>query len=94
VNAAAARPFEENIRVPLLVFHEENRMTTTDRDRPAANRSASEIAFVLRRAKWRRGPEVLRDVARAQDPYGRAPARKRYPRDAIVSDVAGARSVN
>ncbi len=71
-------------------------MTTTDRDRPAANRSASEIAFVLRRAKWRRGPDVLRDVARAQDPYGRAPAReerRRYPRDAIVSDVAGARSV-
>lgn len=41
-------------------------MTTTDRDLPAANRAASEIDFVLRRAKWRRGPEVLRDVARAQ----------------------------
>lgn len=41
-------------------------MTATERDRPAANRAASEIEFVLRRAKWRRGSEVLRDVARAQ----------------------------
>ena len=31
----------------------------------ATGRSASEIGFVLRRAKWRSGPEVLRDIARA-----------------------------
>jgi hypothetical protein len=41
-------------------------MTTPDRDLPAANRADSEIDFVLRRAKWRRGPEILRDLARAQ----------------------------
>lgn len=45
-------------------------MTTTDRERPAANRAATEIDFVLRRAKWRRGPEVLRDMARAQNTVG------------------------
>jgi hypothetical protein len=31
----------------------------------ATGRSASEIGFALRRAKWRSGPEVLRDIARA-----------------------------
>jgi hypothetical protein len=41
-------------------------MANTERDMPAANRSASEIDFVLRRAKWRRGPEVTRDLARAK----------------------------
>lgn len=41
-------------------------MPNADRDMPAATRPASEIAFVLRRAKWRHGPDVLRDVARAQ----------------------------
>jgi hypothetical protein len=35
-------------------------------DMPPPNRSASEIAFVLRNAKWRRGHEVLRDLARAE----------------------------
>lgn len=45
-------------------------MKTTDRDLPAATRAGSEIDFVLRRAKWRRGPEVLRDVARAQSAAG------------------------
>ena len=47
-------------------------MTATERERPAANRAASEIEFVLRRAKWRRGSEVLRDVARAQGAAGEA----------------------
>jgi hypothetical protein len=41
-------------------------MANSEREMPAANRSASEINFVLRRAKWRRGPEVTRDLARAQ----------------------------
>jgi hypothetical protein len=41
-------------------------MANTDRDLPAANRADSEIAFMLRRTKWRRGPDVLRDVARAE----------------------------
>jgi len=41
-------------------------MANTERELPAANRSASEIDFVLRRAKWRHGPEVTRDLARAQ----------------------------
>jgi len=70
VNGRAARPFEENGREPFQVFHEEHRMTTTDRDLPAATRAESEIDFVLRRAKWRSGPEVLRDVARAQSAAG------------------------
>ncbi len=42
-------------------------MTKTDHELPIATRSASEVAFVLRGAKWRRGPEVLRDVSRAHD---------------------------
>jgi hypothetical protein len=47
-------------------FETESSMANTERDMPAANRSASEIDFVLRRAKWRRGPDVTRDLARAQ----------------------------
>ena len=41
-------------------------MANTANDMPTQNRSASEIDFVLRRAKHRRGPEVLRDLARAE----------------------------
>lgn len=41
-------------------------MANTEHDMPAANRADSEIDFVLRRAKWRSGPDVLRDLARAQ----------------------------
>jgi hypothetical protein len=41
-------------------------MANIERDGPAANRADSEIEFLLRRAKWRRGPEVLRDVSRAR----------------------------
>lgn len=60
-------------------------MTTPDREMPAANRTDSEIDFVLRRAKWRRGPEMLRDLARAQaaakgDSPIRAPAKREAPR--------------
>ena len=59
-------------------------MTKTDRDPPLATRPASEIAFVLRRAKWRRGPDVLRDLSRAQsagdearaDPKAKGPKRR------------------
>ena len=40
-------------------------MANTAKDMPTQNRSASEIDFVLRQAKHRRGPEVLRDLARA-----------------------------
>ena len=42
-------------------------MANTAKDMPTQNRSASEIDFVLRSAKWRKGPEVLRDMARAED---------------------------
>ena len=48
-------------------------MADTEREMPSANRSASEIDFVLRRAKWRQGPEVTRDLARAQRDAGAAP---------------------
>jgi len=41
-------------------------MAKSVKEKPTAQRSASEIEFVLRRAKWRRGPEVLRDLARAE----------------------------
>jgi hypothetical protein len=44
-----------------------------ERDMPEANRSASEIDFVLRRAKWRQGPEVTRDLARAHRDGDAAP---------------------
>ena len=40
----------------------------------ATGRSASEIGFVLRRAKWRSGPEVLRDIARAESELQPGPA--------------------
>ena len=60
-------------------------MHSIDRDAPAATRSASEIAYVLRRAKWRRGPDVLRDMAKATTaaedaPAGASPRRKPAPR--------------
>lgn len=45
-------------------------MTASERDRPTATRAASEIDFVLRRARWRRGSDVLRDVVRAQNAAG------------------------
>ena len=54
-------------------------MTTSDREMPAANRAASEIDFVLRRAKWRRGPDVLRDIARARNSAGEAADRESRP---------------
>lgn len=48
---------------------------------PPPNRSASEIEFVLRGAKWRRGHEVLRDLARAERESDNAPsAREAKPR--------------
>jgi hypothetical protein len=43
-------------------------MANTAKETPTrshATRSDSEIAFVLRRAKWRQGPEVLRALAGA-----------------------------
>jgi hypothetical protein len=47
-------------------FDKELVMAKSAQERPAADRSASEIAFVLRRAKWRHGPAVLRDLARSE----------------------------
>lgn len=41
-------------------------MANTAKDMPAQNRSASEIDFVLRQAKWRKGADVLRDMARTE----------------------------
>lgn len=41
-------------------------MEKRDHDMPEANRTPSEIEFVLRNAKRKTGPEVLRDIARAE----------------------------
>jgi hypothetical protein len=54
-------------------------MANTAKDMPTQNRSASEIDFVLRQAKHRRGPEVLRDLARADTEPQPAPT-EREPR--------------
>lgn len=42
-------------------------MTDRNETMPEPNRSEAEIAFVLRNAKRRTGPAVLRDLARADD---------------------------
>lgn len=42
-------------------------MRKPDDEMPEPNRSLSEIEFVLRHAKKRSGPEMLRDVARAEE---------------------------
>lgn len=57
-------------------------MANTANDMPTQTRSASEIAFVLRQAKHRRGPEVLRDLARAENEPQPAPpeTKPRAPR--------------
>jgi len=47
-------------------------MANTADDMPSANRSASEIGFVLRNAKRRRGHEVLRDLARSEGDTAKA----------------------
>jgi hypothetical protein len=51
-------------------------MAHTANEMPIQNRSASEIDFVLRHAKHRRGPDVLRDLARAEIEEHPAPAAK------------------
>jgi len=40
-------------------------MAKSEQQMPEPNRPDSEIEFVLRNAKQRRGPEVLRDLSRA-----------------------------
>jgi hypothetical protein len=58
-------------------------MENIERDGPAANRVDSEVEFLLRRAKWRRGPDVLRDVSRARAAIEDAkaePALRKRPR--------------
>ena len=42
-------------------------MARPEREQPAATLSPSEIEFVLRNAKRKTGPEVLRDLARTGD---------------------------
>lgn len=51
-------------------------MAKSEHGRPEPNRARSEIQFVLRRAKWRRGPGVMRDMSRAAD----------APEDSTTSD--------
>jgi hypothetical protein len=41
-------------------------MEKTEHTLPRPNRSARELAFVLRKAKWSHGPEVLRAMARKE----------------------------
>ena len=52
-------------------------MADTAKDMPTQNRSASEIDLVMRHAKHRRGPDVLRDLARAENEEQPAPAAKK-----------------
>jgi len=61
-------------------------MADTAKDMPTQNRSASEIDFVLRQAKHRSGPEVLRDLARADSEAQPAQAEKK-PRAARRSKI-------
>jgi len=42
-------------------------MTKREHAMPEPNRSAAEIEFVLRHAKRKRGPELLRDLARTEE---------------------------
>lgn len=66
-------------------------MANTANDMPAQTRSASEIDFVLRRAKWRKGPDVLRDMARGEsepmpvskEKKSRSPAARRQSKTII-----------
>jgi hypothetical protein len=84
VNAGAAQPFFPAGTFPnhLNNFKQEQIMANTANDMPTQNRSASEIDFVLRHAKHRRGPDVLRDLARAENepPPARPEKKPRAPR--------------
>lgn len=86
---APVNRFLESTDAPFLAIFQEVAMHSTDRDTSSGTRSASEIAYVLRRAKWRRGPDVLRDMAKgtpgaenapAEAPLRRKSARKRGER--------------
>ena len=52
-------------------------------------RSDSEIAFVLRRAKWRQGPEVLRALAGADTSAPEAAPREPQPAKAARKRAKG-----
>ncbi len=60
-------------------------MAKSEHQMPQPNRSSSEIDFVLRRAKRRHGPSVLRDLARAETEDRAEPA----PRGGIKAPGRG-----
>ncbi len=57
-------------------------MQKRDKGMPEQNRSPSEIAFVLRHAKRKSGPEVLREMARHDSDA--APTPKPRPAEAAT----------
>jgi hypothetical protein len=54
-------------------------MANTAKEMPTQNRSTSEIDFVLRHARQRKGPDVLRDMARAEREPEAAPRETKSP---------------